>query len=193
MDGDVIRSWELYGATAGVVLEEGSCLALAAEGDADGPRRADDGHADRACLLRLAAWCLLDQLAHLGDERRLVLDVRDVRAVARRERDVQQALRAAVGAGGRLSGHLCGVHESGVSLFGVVDVHARALELAVEAALHAGRLTIGGTPPPAPYGPQSPRGPPAHVRLRHRSRGQSEPARYFGWVSGVGRGPPKRL
>ena len=31
VDGDVIRSWELYGATAGVVLEEGSCLALAAE------------------------------------------------------------------------------------------------------------------------------------------------------------------
>ena len=27
VDGDVIRSWELYGATAGVVLEEGSCLA----------------------------------------------------------------------------------------------------------------------------------------------------------------------
>ena len=56
-----------------------------------------------------------------------------------------QALRAAVGAGGRRSGHLRGVHDSGViSLFGVVDVHARALELAVEAALDADRLTIVG-------------------------------------------------
>ena len=77
VDGDVIRSWELYGATAGVVvLEEGSCLALAAEGDADGPRRADDGHADRARRLRLAAWRLPQKLSNLGDERRRVLDVR---------------------------------------------------------------------------------------------------------------------
>ena len=89
-----------------------------------------------------AAWCLLDKLAYLGDERRLVLDVRDVRAVARRERDVQQAPRGAVGAGGRRSGHVRGVHHNGVASFGVVDADARARELAVEAALHAESLAI---------------------------------------------------
>ena len=94
----------------------------------------------RSRRLRLAAWCLLDKLAYLGDERHLVF----VRAVARRERDVQQALRGAVGAGGRRSGHVRGVHHNGVAFFGVVVVDARARELAVEAALHAESLAIIG-------------------------------------------------
>ena len=59
-------------------------------------------------------------------------------------RDVQQAPRGAVGAGGRRSGHVRGVHHNGVASFGVVDADARARELAVESALDAGSLAIIG-------------------------------------------------
>ena len=57
---------------------------------------------------------------------------------------MQQALRGAVGAGGRRSGHVRGVHHNGVASFGVVDADARARELAVESALDAGSLAIIG-------------------------------------------------
>jgi len=82
--------------------------------------------------------------SHPGPDPCIFFDVRDVRAVARRERDVQQAPRGAVGAGGRRSGHVRGVHHNGVASFGVVDADARARELAVEAALHAESLAIIG-------------------------------------------------
>ena len=37
VDGDAVWSWQVEHAASGVVVEEGACLPLAAEGDANGP------------------------------------------------------------------------------------------------------------------------------------------------------------
>ena len=74
-----------------------------------------------------------------AEERRLVLDVGHVLALVRRELDVEDALRAAVGAGG----HLDGAHHAGSDGVGVDDVDVSAHELLVETALRRDLAGIG--------------------------------------------------
>jgi len=69
--------------------------------------------------------------------------IKYVLPVSRRERDVQHALCAAVGADGRRSGHLRGVHHVGVGHLAIIG-RLRAVVAARRALGTAAALSAGG-------------------------------------------------